>query len=96
MKSHEHNFKQAQTTLEFLLGPIRVKDGLFIGDQLAAKVTTITLRTSNSSSAIRLPMSSIQSQKSFPISTNALAYSISLYIGLRGNKMYLRDHEDFR
>ena len=30
--------KQAQTTVEFLLGPIKIKDGLFFGDQLAAKV----------------------------------------------------------
>lgn len=37
MKNH-HNFKEAQTTIEFLLGPIKIKDGLFMGDQLAAKV----------------------------------------------------------
>lgn len=37
MKPHP-NFKEAQTTIEFLLGPIKIKDGLFMGDQLAAKV----------------------------------------------------------
>ncbi len=48
MKPHP-NFKEAQTTIEFLLGPIKIKDGLFMGDQLAAKVRLLTLRTSNSS-----------------------------------------------
>ena len=33
------DFKKAQTTIEFMLGPIKIKDGLFLGDQLAAKVT---------------------------------------------------------
>jgi len=26
------NFKSAQTTYEFILGPIKIKDGLFMGD----------------------------------------------------------------
>lgn len=38
MKPGNHNFKEAQTTIQFLLGPIKIKDGLFMGDQFAAKV----------------------------------------------------------
>lgn len=38
MKHNHPDFKKAQTTVEFLLGPIKIKDGLFLGDQLAAKV----------------------------------------------------------
>lgn len=37
MKHNHQDLKKAQTTLEFLLGPIKIKDGLFTGDQLAAK-----------------------------------------------------------
>ena len=33
-----NNFKTAQTHYEFVLGPIKIKDGLFMGDELAAKV----------------------------------------------------------
>ena len=36
---NNNNFKEAQTTIEYLLGPIKIKDGLFIGDQFAAKVS---------------------------------------------------------
>jgi hypothetical protein len=35
------NFKDAQTHYEFVLGPIKIKDGLFMGDELAAKVLNI-------------------------------------------------------
>lgn len=38
MRGGNHNFKEAQTTVEFLLGPIKIKDGLFMGDHFAAKV----------------------------------------------------------
>ena len=50
------DFKKAQTTVEFLLGPIKIKDGLFIGDQLAAKVIPLLPRILNSSSATKLPI----------------------------------------
>ena len=48
MKGANNNFKDAQTTVEFLLGPIKIKDGLFIGDQFAAKVLHPLARTYNS------------------------------------------------
>ena len=35
------NFKNAQTTYQFILGPIKIKDGLFMGDELAAKVMSV-------------------------------------------------------
>jgi len=41
MKGNHPNFKEAQTTIEFLLGPIKIKDGLFMGDQFAAKVVPL-------------------------------------------------------
>lgn len=41
------NFKNAQTTVEFLLGPVKIKDGLFMGDQLAAKVLLALFRILN-------------------------------------------------
>lgn len=49
MKSGNLIFTLGQTTVEFLLGPIKIKDGLFIGDQFAAKVLHLELRTLNSS-----------------------------------------------
>lgn len=48
MRSHP-DFKEAQTTVEFLLGPVKIKDGLFMGDQLAARVLLAGRRTSSSS-----------------------------------------------
>jgi hypothetical protein len=53
MRPGNHNFKEAQTTVEFLLGPIKIKDGLFMGDQFAAKVKIDLNRTLNSSSATK-------------------------------------------
>lgn len=88
MKGANHNFKQAQTTIQFLLGPIKIKDGLFMGDQFAAKVCTHPLRISNLSSAIKLRMSSIRSRKVFLIYTNALEFNTFRFIGLRRKKMY--------
>lgn len=38
MQSNHPDFKKAQTSADFLLGPIKIKDGLFLGDQLAARV----------------------------------------------------------
>ena len=32
------SYKSAETHYEFVLGPIKIKDGLFMGDELAAKV----------------------------------------------------------
>jgi len=43
-----NNFKSAQTNYEFILGPIKIKDGLFMGDELAAKVLFPLLRISSS------------------------------------------------
>ena len=39
-----NNSKSAQTHHEFVLGPIKIKDGLFMGDELAAKVYTHLFR----------------------------------------------------
>ena len=87
MRPHPQGFKEAQTTIEFLLGPIKIKDGLFMGDQLAAKVQHLLPRISNSSSAIKSPTSSTQSPKPYPTCTSALAYSISQSTGPRNRKM---------
>jgi hypothetical protein len=38
MHSHHPDFKKAETKVDFMLGPIKIKDGLFMGDQFAAKV----------------------------------------------------------
>ena len=81
-------FKQAQTTLQFLLGPIKIKDGLFMGDQLAAKVVLSPHRISNSSLATKLHTSSIQSPKQSLIFTNDSVYNIFLCTGLRRRKTY--------
>ena len=43
MRQGTQDFKKAQTTLEFMLGPIKIKDGLFMGDQLAAKVRNLSM-----------------------------------------------------
>ena len=43
----QQDLKKAQTTIEFLLGPIKIKDGLFMGDQLAARVQPSIVRTSS-------------------------------------------------
>jgi len=40
MQSNHPDFKKAQTKVEFLLGPVKIKDGVFMGDQLAAKVNS--------------------------------------------------------
>ena len=88
MKAPNRNVKDSQTTVEFLLGPIKIKDGLFIGDQFAAKVTPNSSRTSNSLSAIKWPMSSILSLKASQTYTNASAFSIFLCIGRKRKKTY--------
>lgn len=95
MRPGNHNFKEAQTTLEFLLGPVKIKDGLFMGDQFAAKVTEVWSRISNSSSATKSLISLTLSQKAFLISMNALEFSISLFIGQKEKKMYTTRHLDF-
>ena len=38
METKHKDFKTAETHYEFILGPIKIKDGLFMGDVLAAKV----------------------------------------------------------
>lgn len=53
MRHNTNDFKKAQTTVDFMLGPIKIKDGLFLGDQLAARVSIISHRTSSSSSPIK-------------------------------------------
>lgn len=94
MQNHA-DFKKAQTTMEFMLGPIKIKDGLFMGDQLAAKVHLLALRISNSSSPIKLHTSSILSQKAFLISMNVLEFSIFRCTGLRRKKTYFSTDVDF-
>ena len=37
--THQHNPK-TKPIFEFLPGPVKIKDGLFMGDEIAAKVTT--------------------------------------------------------
>jgi len=78
------------------LGPIKIKDGLFMGDQLAAKVTLKAYRTLNLSLAIKLHISLTLSPKRSPISMNASAFSISLSIGHKKKKMYVSSYLDFR
>lgn len=99
MRNNQHShpdFKEAQTTVEFLLGPIKIKDGLFMGDQLAARVHSPSPRTSSSSSPIKLRMSSTPSPRLSPTSTNALEYSTSQCIGPNAKKMYPPAHSDLR
>lgn len=83
------DFKTAQTTFEFLLGPVKIKDGLFMGDELAAKVINNRYaRISILSSAIKSRISSTPFQKQFPICTKDLAYNIYQCIGPKTSKMY--------
>ena len=42
---HDHG----KTILEFIPGPVKIKDGLFLGDELAARVKSILYRILNSS-----------------------------------------------
>lgn len=35
----------SQLEYEYVLGPIKIKDGLFMGDELAAKVAPLSCRT---------------------------------------------------
>lgn len=88
MKGGGHNFKEAQTTIQFLLGPIKIKDGLFMGDQFAAKVFVDLPRTSNLSLAIKLHISSIPYPKIYLIYTNDLEFNTFQSIGLKKKKMY--------
>ena len=88
MRQGHQDFKKAQTTVEFMLGPIKIKDGLFMGDQLAAKVPVYPPRTSSSSSATKSPTSSTPSPKQSPTSTNASGFSTSQSTGPKKRKMY--------
>ena len=40
--------QEGELLYEITLGPIKIKDGLFIGDEMAAKVLLHPFRTSNS------------------------------------------------
>lgn len=48
--THQHDKK---SIFEFLPGPVKIKDGLFMGDEIAARVQKKLSRTLSSSSAIR-------------------------------------------
>lgn len=50
--NHQHDPKTKQI-FEFLPGPVKIKDGLFMGDEIAARVFAPLRRTSSSSSATR-------------------------------------------
>ena len=43
----------SQLEYEYILGPVKIKDGLFIGDEFAAKVLQYPPRTSSSSTPTR-------------------------------------------
>ena len=87
---------KGKVILDFLPGPVKIKDGLFMGDEVAAKVIFTLHRISNLSSAIRSPMSSTQSQKKYLTYGNDLASTTYQLIGLKISKMYFCHHQDLR
>jgi hypothetical protein len=44
----QHHHITSQLEYEYVLGPIKIKDGLFMGDELAAKVLHSPFRTLSS------------------------------------------------
>lgn len=48
--THQHT---PESIFEYLPGPVKVKDGLFFGDEIAARVTQLSFRTSNLSSVTK-------------------------------------------
>ena len=39
------NRSKAKTYVEYISGPVKIKDGLYMGDEIAAKVFNVGVRT---------------------------------------------------